>query len=167
MGSARKWLGLVLALVVCAVAGTVLGRMLRPAPSAPVEGEVAENPNWPRAAPPVRLRMLSWDAGIVEPGGRRTHRVEISNPGPDVWKMQEMNSECPCVSGRVTPASIQPGESGWLEVALELPRSGEKSRGRLATHLMVVFTEPGPVLQVNIEAEARASGEAHEPKKAP
>jgi hypothetical protein len=156
-----------LALVACAAAGTVLGRVLRPA-AAPDDGEVTDNRDVPLAAPPLRLRMMNWDAGIVEPGGRRSHRVEIPNPGPDVWTMKELNSFCPCVSGQLAPTTIQPGESGWLEITFEAPRAVEASRlGRLATHLMLVFAEPGPVIQVNIQCEARASGAAHDPKKAP
>jgi hypothetical protein len=151
-----------LALTACAAAGTTLGRLLRPT-TVPSNGGGEPSPDVPLAAPPLRLRPMQWDVGPVEPGGRRTRGFQIDNPGPDGWTAKPITSSCPCASARLTKTTVGPGESTWLEVTFYAP----PKPGQAFAHVMVEFAASGPVIQMTVVGEARASGETHETNKTP
>ncbi len=136
------------ALALCA--GLALGLRQFPRPPADPAPETAAA--YPLAAAPMRLRALTWDFGVLPPGGEASRSFEIRNAGATPWTVKHVTSTCSCAAGRLPVKTVGPGETVRVEVAFRAPLHGGKASG----HVMVEFAEPeSPLFQLTVEAEVR------------
>jgi hypothetical protein len=139
------------------IAGTVLalavglGFGLRYYLSGPADEPPPAHPDYPLAAPPLRLRPVTWHFGTAPPGRELRHRFEIANRSDQPWTLQSITSTCACTVGKLPSNTVGPGETAWLEVAYRAPPKD----GKVSGHVMVDFAAPGPVFQLTIEGEVR------------
>jgi hypothetical protein len=111
------------------------------------------HPEYPRAAPPLRLRMDKWDFGTALPAKEMRHRFKITNSSDQPWTLKQITSTCTCTVGQLPSKTIKPGETAWLEVTYRTPLRD----GKVSGHVMVDFVAPaGPVFQLTIEGEVRS-----------
>jgi hypothetical protein len=104
----------------------------------------------------------TWDFGTSLPGKEMSHRFEITNPGPEPWKLRDVRPSCTCAVGKLPSKTVRPGETAWLEVTYKAPLRD----GKVSGHVMVEFAEPGPVFQLMIAGEVRGLLSADPPSLA-
>jgi hypothetical protein len=105
------------------------------------------------AAPPIRLRVETWDVGISLPGKENHHSVDISNTSTETWTLKRITPTCACATAELSSKTIRPGETAKLEVTYRAPRQD----GKVSGHVMVDFTERNSaVIQLNIVGQVRS-----------
>src|SRR5690348_11668581 len=63
-----------------------------------------------------RLRIDTWEFGVVPPGTELRHRYTIKNSGAATWTMKQITPSCSCTYGEFTARTIKPGEATSVEV---------------------------------------------------
>jgi hypothetical protein len=131
-------------------------------PTSPQDDPAPAGPssNYPLAAPPLRLRALTWDFGTALPGRKITHTFEITNPGAERWTLKHFTPSCPCTMAKLPSGAVGPGETARLELTYTAPLLD----GKVAGHVMIEFAEPAsPILQLTIQGEVRSLLSANPP----
>jgi hypothetical protein len=115
-----------------------------------VEGEAADG--GPTAASNSRLRIETWDFGIIPPRSELRHRYTIKNGSAATWTIKHVTPSCTCTCGEFTSRTIKPSESASLEVVY---RAGDRD-GDVYQAIMVEFAETNaPFFQLALRGEIR------------
>lgn len=90
----------------------------------PTEGQVVvADPNIP--LPSLVIEGREYSFGKMQAGDKVTHSFNIKNTGKQDMVIKSVYSECNCVTYKVTPSAIGPGQSGKLEVTFA-PKAASK-----------------------------------------
>lgn len=81
-------------------------------------------------SPILTIAQKSNNLGKVERGQRVLSKFEVKNTGKSDLKMVNVESACACVSHRIVPSILKPGESGTLELYY-MPRTTGDQKERV------------------------------------
>ncbi len=77
------------------------------------------------ASPAIIIKSNTYSFGKVEKGQRVLSKFEIKNTGKSELKLINIESGCQCVSHRLQPSILKPGESGSLELYYQPRTTGD------------------------------------------
>ena len=143
----RRLLLVLALLAAAALLGTGVGQLLR---ARKVVEEPEEFPaHWTTGAPPIRMRMETWDIGTTAGGKEIRRSIEIANATEEAWTLRQLRATCDCATATLSAKAVPPGRSASLEIVYRAPAKS----GPVAGHVMVEFAEPtSPIVQVNLSA---------------
>jgi hypothetical protein len=144
----KRWPLLILAVLLCSAAlGRGVGQLLRARQEEAEERELP--PHWTTGAPPLRLRVETWDIGTTAPGQEMRRRIGITNATGHSWTLRHLSATCSCATASLSAKVVPPGGATWLEITYRAPQR----EGPVSGNVMVEFAEPGSaIVQVNLSA---------------
>lgn len=120
------------------------------APPALAPGQSAHKE--PTPASESRLRVETWDFGVISPGTELRHRYTIRNSSATSWTIKEVTPSCSCTCGEFTSRTIKPAESTSVEVVF---RAGNRD-AEVYQAIMIEFAQTGaPYFQLAMKGEIR------------
>jgi hypothetical protein len=123
---------------------------VKAAPPAPLEPE-ADNGE-PSSGAPSRLRIETWDFGVIPPRTELRHRYTIKNGSAATWTIKHVTPSCSCTCGEFSSRALKPSEATSVEVVF---RAGDRD-GDVYQAIMVEFAETNaPLFQLAMKGEIR------------
>ncbi len=68
------------------------------------------------ATPRIEIDIIEWDVGEVEQGEKKSREFVVTNAGDELLKIENVESDCPCITAEVIDKEIEPGKSGKVKV---------------------------------------------------
>ncbi|HLJ91938.1 MAG TPA: DUF1573 domain-containing protein [Gemmataceae bacterium] len=107
----------------------------------------------PTAASGSRLRIETWEFGVIAPKTELRHRYTIHNNSNITWTIKQVTPSCSCTCGEFSQRTIKPSESTSVEVVF---RTGDRD-GTVYQAVMIEFAQTAaPFFQLAMKGEIRS-----------
>lgn len=105
------------------------------------------------AAPELALDQAELDLGQVVNGEIRSFEVAVRNLGNGPLVIEAVSTSCGCTSASIDPSTIQPGESGMLQVRFDSGAHGPEANGPVMRQVFIASNDPDqPETEFRFEA---------------
>ena len=92
--------------------------------------------------PEIQLSATEVDLGVMSNGTVEEFTVQVSNTGSSPLLIEAVTTSCGCTSASVTPETIQPGQSGELNVRYDSGAHGPEFAGEVQRQVFISSNDP-------------------------
>ena len=105
-------------------------------------------------APELLLDREVVDLGQVVNGEIRTIEVPVRNAGTGTLVIEAVSTSCGCTTASVEPSTIEPGQSGMLQVSFDSGAHGPEANGPVVRQVFIASNDPErPELEFQFQAD--------------
>lgn len=105
-------------------------------------------------APELVLDREGVDLGQVVNGEIRTFDVLVRNAGNGTLVIEAVSTSCGCTTASVEPSTIEPGQSGVLQVRFDSGAHGPEANGPVVRQVFIASNDPErPEVELQFQAD--------------